>query len=60
MLWYGLAVSLAMVTRLMTRLQTDHGTCTIVFAVVGLAIFWILTLPRTLKNVAKLSIVCEL
>ncbi|KAF2136908.1 uncharacterized protein K452DRAFT_236737 [Aplosporella prunicola CBS 121167] len=36
---------------------TDHGTCTIVFGVVGLIVFTILTIPRTLKNVSFLAIV---
>ncbi|KAK9779752.1 putative Amino acid transporter transmembrane domain-containing protein [Seiridium cardinale] len=34
-----------------------HGTCTIVFGIVGLVVFSILTIPRTLKNVSFLSIV---
>lgn len=38
---------------------TGHATCTIVWGVVGLVIFSILTIPRTLKNVSFLSIVCE-
>lgn len=36
---------------------TSHATCTIVWSVVGLAIFWIFTLPRTLKRVSYFSIV---
>ena len=36
---------------------TSHATCTIVWSVVGLVVFWILTLPRTLKNVSYLSII---
>ncbi|PLB33737.1 amino acid transporter [Aspergillus candidus] len=35
---------------------TDHGTCTIVFGVVGLVISYILSLPRTSTNVSYLSI----
>lgn len=35
---------------------TDHGTCTIVWSVVGLVLQAVLTLPRTLKNVSYLSI----
>ncbi|KAJ4378249.1 hypothetical protein N0V86_005949 [Didymella sp. IMI 355093] len=35
---------------------TGHGTCTIVFAVVGLFVCLVLGLPRTFKNVSKLSI----
>jgi len=34
---------------------TDHGTCTIVFLVVGLVISLICSLPRTLNNVSWLS-----
>ena len=34
---------------------TDHGTCTIVFGVVGLIISLICSLPRTLNNVSWLS-----
>lgn len=36
---------------------TDHGTCTIVFGVVGLIISLICSLPRTLNNVSWLSMV---
>lgn len=36
---------------------TSHATCTIVWSVVGLVLFWALTLPRTLKNVSYLSII---
>ncbi|KAF3047314.1 hypothetical protein E8E11_009432 [Didymella keratinophila] len=39
---------------------TDHGTCSIVFAVVGLIICLLLGLPRTYKNVSKLSILCHI
>ncbi|PKY05770.1 amino acid transporter [Aspergillus campestris IBT 28561] len=35
---------------------TDHGTCTIVFGVVGLLISYILSLPRTSTNVSYLSV----
>ncbi|KKK21388.1 hypothetical protein AOCH_000715 [Aspergillus ochraceoroseus] len=35
---------------------TDHGTCSIVFGVVGLAISYILCLPRTAAKVSYLSI----
>lgn len=37
---------------------TEHGACTIVWGVVGLVVFSILTIPRTLKNVSFLSIIC--
>ncbi|KAF1940872.1 hypothetical protein EJ02DRAFT_512839 [Clathrospora elynae] len=36
--------------------MTDHGACTIVFAVVGLIICFLLGLPRTFKNVSYFSI----
>lgn len=38
---------------------TGHGTCTIIFAVIGLIVCFLLGLPRTFKNVSKLSILCE-
>jgi hypothetical protein len=38
---------------------TEHATCTIVWGVVGLVIFSILSVPRTLKNVSFLSIICK-
>ncbi|KAF2084045.1 amino acid transporter [Saccharata proteae CBS 121410] len=36
--------------------MTGHATCTIVWGVMLLVIFWLFTLPRTLKNVSYLSI----
>ncbi|KAH7175303.1 transmembrane amino acid transporter protein-domain-containing protein [Dactylonectria macrodidyma] len=38
---------------------TNSSTCTIVWAIVGLAIFWVLNLPRTLKYTSYMSIACE-
>jgi hypothetical protein len=38
---------------------TSSSTCTIVWAVVGLALFWVLNLPRTLKYTSWMSAVCE-
>ncbi|CAI7657763.1 unnamed protein product [Penicillium discolor] len=38
---------------------TDHGTCTIVFGVVGLVACFIGALPRTLAKVYWMSIACE-
>ncbi|KAI1337622.1 transmembrane amino acid transporter protein-domain-containing protein [Xylariaceae sp. FL0016] len=35
---------------------TDSSTCTIVWAFVGLAVFWALNLPRTLKYASYMSI----
>ncbi|THC98559.1 hypothetical protein EYZ11_001989 [Aspergillus tanneri] len=40
----------------MMNTVTDHGTCSIVFGVVGLIISFILALPRTLKKVSWMSI----
>ncbi|KAI9151785.1 N amino acid transport system protein-like protein [Paramyrothecium foliicola] len=34
---------------------TDSSTCTIVWAVVGLGVFWVLNLPRTLKYTSWMS-----
>ena len=39
---------------------TEHVTCTVLWAVVGLLVCFVLGLPRTLKNVSYLSIFCEL
>lgn len=38
---------------------TEHATCTIIWGIVGLVIFSVLSIPRTLKNVSFLSIVCK-
>lgn len=38
---------------------TKHAACTIIWGVVGLVVFSILTIPRTLKNVSFMSIICE-
>lgn len=37
---------------------TDHGTCSIVFGVVGMVVSFILCLPRTLEKMSWLSLVC--
>ncbi|KAF2664400.1 hypothetical protein BT63DRAFT_379199 [Microthyrium microscopicum] len=37
--------------------MTGHATCTIVWGVIGVIVFFLLTLPRTLKKVSYLSIV---
>lgn len=37
---------------------TDHGTCSIVFGVVGSVISFVLCLPRTLAKVSFLSVAC--
>ncbi|KAF2139877.1 uncharacterized protein K452DRAFT_231369 [Aplosporella prunicola CBS 121167] len=41
---------------IMMNVLTGHGTCTVVFTVVGAIVSLLATLPRTLKNVALLSI----
>ncbi|RMJ24086.1 hypothetical protein PHISP_05044 [Aspergillus sp. HF37] len=38
---------------------TEHGTCTIVFGVVGLVVSFICSLPRTLEKMSWLSLVCS-
>ncbi|TPX24560.1 hypothetical protein DIZ76_013908 [Coccidioides immitis] len=40
----------------MANTISDHGTCSIVYGVVGMIVSLICTLPRTLKNVSWLSI----
>ena len=44
---------------IMMNTLTDHGTCTIVFNIVGMALMFLGNLPRTLKNVSWLSIGCK-
>lgn len=36
---------------------SSTGTCTIVWAVVGLVVFWVLNLPRTLKGASYMSFI---
>jgi len=38
---------------------SDHAICTIGWGVIGLVLFFLLTMPRTLKNVSYLSIACK-
>jgi amino acid permease len=38
---------------------TNHAVCNIVWGIVALLIFWLLDLPRTLKNVSYLSVACK-
>ena len=38
---------------------TGHGTCSIIFGVVGLILSLILSLPRTLEKMSWLSLVCK-
>lgn len=39
---------------------TDHGTCSIVFGIVGMVVSFLCSLPRTLVNMSWLSLVCKL
>ncbi|CAL5868576.1 uncharacterized protein PFLUO_LOCUS2803 [Penicillium psychrofluorescens] len=41
---------------IMMNTLTNHGTCTIVFNIIGMALMFLGNLPRTLKNVSWLSI----
>lgn len=38
---------------------TDHGTCSIVFGIVGMIICLLLSLPRTIKNMTYISVACK-
>ena len=38
---------------------TGSSTCTMVWGVIALIVFWLFDLPRTLKNVSYLSISCK-
>lgn len=42
----------------MMNVLTDHGTCTVVFGIVGAVISFMLTLPRTLRGQSFLSAIC--
>lgn len=44
----------------MMNTLTEHGTCSIVFGVVGLILSFIFSLPRTMKNVSWLAMACML
>jgi len=39
---------------------TGHATCTIVWGIVGTALLWLFTIPRTLKKVSYLSVACKI
>ena len=43
----------------MMNTLTEHGTCSIVFGVVGLVVSYICSLPRTMKNVSWLAFACK-
>lgn len=38
---------------------SNHGMCTIGFGAIGIVVFALLTIPRTLKKVSFLAIICE-
>lgn len=44
---------------IMLNTLSEHGTCTIVFALVGMIVSIICTVPRTLLKVSYLCIACE-
>ena len=39
---------------------TDGSVCAIVWSVIGLVLFWLCDLPRTMKNLSWFSIACKL
>jgi hypothetical protein len=39
--------------------MTSHATCTIVWGVIGLVIFVLFSIPRTMKNLSYFSVVCK-
>lgn len=43
---------------IMMNVETNHGTCSIIFSVIALALSFALTLPRTLKSMSWLSAAC--
>ena len=43
----------------MMNTLTEHGTCSIVFGVVGLVLSFLCSLPRTMKNVSWLAMTCK-
>jgi hypothetical protein len=43
---------------IMMNTLTNHGTCTIVFSVVGTILCFVLTLSRRLEEVSYLGIIC--
>lgn len=44
---------------ILMNVLTDHGTCTLVFGVVGLIICFLGALPRTMDKVYWMSVACE-
>lgn len=44
---------------ILMNVLTDHGTCTLVFGVVGLVICFLGALPRTMNKVYWMSVICK-
>lgn len=44
---------------ILMNVLTDHGTCTLVFGVVGLIICFLGALPRTMEKVYWMSVACR-
>lgn len=44
---------------ILMNVLTDHGTCTLVFGVVGLVICFLGALPRTMEKVYWMSVACK-
>ncbi|PWY75364.1 hypothetical protein BO70DRAFT_381090 [Aspergillus heteromorphus CBS 117.55] len=45
--------------RVMMNTITDHGTCSIVFSLVGMIISMVFSIPRTMKGMTWISFCCE-
>lgn len=43
----------------MMNVLTEHGTCTIVFSIVGMGISIVLSVPRTMKGNHMISVFCK-
>lgn len=43
----------------MMNTLTEHGTCSIVFGIVGMVVSLVCTIPRTLKNMSSMSVTCK-
>ena len=54
-----LMASNVLMFNILMNVITDHGTCTLVFGVVGLVICFLGALPRTMDKVYWMSVACE-
>ena len=45
--------------RVMMNTITEHGTCSVVFSLVGMLISLFLSIPRTMKGMTWISFACE-